>query len=181
MNEKPEDSPNAASDEERNVSGGRADVDTTDPSFWKRTTQSLGKVATTVGVASNTVANKAASVGSGAASVAAAAGTASVGIAASVASTAAAAGGTVVSKTGLGTVVGYLDAELDQRGVKRALGSAAGAVVDRLDQVTGKQLVELLEERLRMQDEYNDVLATKLAEALERIAVLEGKVRDERP
>jgi hypothetical protein len=54
-------------------------------------------------------------------------------------------------------------------------------VVDRLDQVTGKQLVELLEERLRMQDDYNDVLATKLAEALERIAALEEKLRHENP
>jgi hypothetical protein len=141
----------------------------------------MGKIATTVGAAGSTVASKAASVGSGAASVAAAAGTAGVGMAASVASTAAAAGGTVVSKTGLGTAVGYLDSTLEQRGVKQAFGSAAGAVVDRLDQVTGKQLVELLEERLRMQDEYNDVLATKLAEALERIATLEEKLRNENP
>lgn len=155
--------------------------DTKDSSIWRRTTQGMGKFATTVGAAGNTVASKAASVGSGAASVAAAAGTAGVGIATSVASTAAAAGGTVVSKTGLGTAVGYLDSTLEQRGVKQALGSAAGAVVDRLDQVTGKQLVELLEERLRMQDEYNDVLATKLAEALERINSLEEKLRNENP
>ena len=155
--------------------------DTKDSSIWRRTTQGMGKFATTVGAAGSTVASKAASVGSGAASVAAAAGTAGVGIATSVASTAAAAGGTVVSKTGLGTAVGYLDSTLEQRGVKQAFGSAAGAVVDRLDQVTGKQLVELLEERLRMQDEYNDVLATKLAEALERIASLEEKLRNENP
>ena len=82
-------------------------------------------------------------------------------MAGAVASSAVAAGGTVVEKTGLGT--------------------AAEAVVDRLDQVTGKQLVELLEERLRIQDEYNDVLATRLAEALERIASLEEKLGHEHP
>jgi hypothetical protein len=177
----PEDTTTAAADDAARTPVSEAEVGTNDSSIWRRTTQGMGKIATTVGAAGSTVASKAASVGSGAASVAAAAGTAGVGMAASVASTAAAAGGTVVSKTGLGTAVGYLDSTLEQRGVKQAFGSAAGAVVDRLDQVTGKQLVELLEERLRMQDEYNDVLATKLAEALERIATLEEKLRNENP
>lgn len=177
----PEDTTTAAADGDTPTPVSQAEVGTTDSSIWRRTTQGMGKIATTVGAAGSTVASKAASVGSGAASVAAAAGTAGVGMAASVASTAAAAGGTVVSKTGLGTAVGYLDSTLEQRGVKQAFGSAAGAVVDRLDQVTGKQLVELLEERLRMQDEYNDVLATKIAEALERIATLEEKLRNENP
>jgi len=176
-----EDTTSANADGDASALGSKAEDDTKDSSIWRRTTQGMGKIATTVGAAGSTVASKAASVGSGAASVAAAAGTAGVGMAASVASTAAAAGGTVVSKTGLGTAVGYLDSTLEQRGVKQAFGSAAGAVVDRLDQVTGKQLVELLEERLRMQDDYNDVLATKLAEALERIATLEEKLRYENP
>ena len=181
MDFEPEDTTTAAADGDARTPASQAEVGATDSSIWRRTTQGMGKIATTVGAAGSTVASKAASIGIGAASVAVAAGSAGVGIAASVASTAAATGGTVVSKTGLGTAVGYLDSTLEQRGVKQAFGSAAGAVVDRLDQVTGKQLVELLEERLRMQDEYNDVLATKLAEALERIATLEEKLRNENP
>lgn len=78
----------------------------------------------------------------------------------------------------LESAVNYLDGELDQRGVKKAIKDTGGAVVDRLDQVTGKQLVELLEAKLRVQDEYNDILATRLAEALERIAQLESRFND---
>ena len=102
--------------------------------------------------AGTTVASAAATVGGSAVSAATTVGTTSVTIAASAAKTAAAAGGHVVDKTGLGKAVDYLDGELDERGVKRAVGSAAGAVVNRLDQVTGRQLVELLESRLRLPD-----------------------------
>jgi len=79
----------------------------------------------------------------------------------------------------LDAIVRYVDVELDQRGVKEAVGKAAGAFSDKLDQVTGKQLVELLETKLRRQDEYNDILATRLAEALNRIAALEARVKNE--
>jgi hypothetical protein len=158
------DSENSPADDA--PSAGRSDRDSTDkqskePSIWRKTTQGLQAIATTVGAAGSTVASTAASVGNGTVSAIAAAGTATAGVAGAVASSAVAAGGTVVEKTGLGT--------------------AAEAVVDRLDQVTGKQLVELLEERLRIQDEYNDVLATRLAEALERIASLEEKLGHEHP
>ncbi len=71
-----------------------------------------------------------------------------------------------------------VDAELDQRGIKTAVASATSAVAGKLDEVTGKRLVELLETKLRVQDEYNDILATKLAEALDRIAKLEERVND---
>ena len=138
-----------------------ADSQSKDSSIWRKTTQGIQSIATTVGAAGSTVATTAASVGSGTVSAIAAAGTATVGMAGAVASTAVSAGGTVVEKTGLGT--------------------AAEAVVERLDQVTGKQLVELLEQRLRVQDEYNDILATRLAEALERIAALEEKVAHGHP
>ena len=79
----------------------------------------------------------------------------------------------------LDAVAKYVDVELDQRGVKQAVGKAAVAVSDKLDQVTGKQLVELLEAKLRRQDEYNDILATRLAEALNRIAALEARIKNE--
>lgn len=76
----------------------------------------------------------------------------------------------------LESAVNYLDGELDQRGVKKTIKDTSGAVVDKLDQVTGKRLVELLEAKLRVQGEYNDILATRLAEALDRIARLEARL-----
>jgi hypothetical protein len=76
----------------------------------------------------------------------------------------------------LESVVNAIDGELDQRGAKKAVKETAGAVVDKLDQVTGKRLIELLEAKLQTQDTYNDVLATRLAEALERVAKLEARV-----
>ena len=75
-----------------------------------------------------------------------------------------------------GATVDRIDAELDQRGAKQVVKGTAGAVINKLDEVTGKRLLELLEERLSIQDTYNDVLATRLAEALERIAKLEAEV-----
>ena len=48
--------------------------------------------------------------------------------------------------------------------------------MEKLDQITGKRLLELLEEKLEIQDAYNDILATRLAEALERIAKLEARI-----
>jgi hypothetical protein len=86
------------------------------------------------------------------------------------------AGGFIATKTGLDRAVDYIDDQLDESGVKHVVGSTYEAVTDRLDQVTGKQLVELLQDRLKLQDQYNDVLATRLAEALNRIAALEEKV-----
>ena len=149
-----------------------------DPTVWQRTRQGLGKAAGTVVSASAVVASTAASVGSNAASAATIVGSKSATLAANAAKTTVAAGENVVAVTGLGVAIDYLDNELNQRGVKQAIGTATGAIVDRLDQVSGKQLVELLESRLRLQDEYNNVLATRLAEALERIATLEEKLRD---
>ena len=55
----------------------------------------------------------------------------------------------------------------------------AGAVVGKLDQVTGKRLIELVEQKLKIQDAYNDVLATRLAEALKRIEKLEARSNDD--
>ncbi len=75
----------------------------------------------------------------------------------------------------LESFVKYLDGGLEQTGAKKVIKDTSGAVVGKLDQVSGKRLIELLEQKLRVQDEYNDVLATRLAEALERIAKLEAR------
>lgn len=64
---------------------------------------------------------------------------------------------------------------LDSSGVKDAVKATASVVSGKLDEVSGKRLVELLEKKLQIQDSYNDILATRLAEALDRITVLEDR------
>ena len=44
-----------------------------------------------------------------------------------------------------------------------------------MDKISGKKLLDIVEERLALQDQYNDILATKLDEALKRIEKLESK------
>jgi len=45
-----------------------------------------------------------------------------------------------------------------------------------LDSISGKAMYELVRERLELQDRYNDLLATKLQEALDRIERLEARL-----
>jgi hypothetical protein len=77
----------------------------------------------------------------------------------------------------LASAISQIDEELEKRGAKKAIADTTGALVGKLDQVTGKRLVEMLEQKLRIQDMYNDALATRLAEALERIAKLEAQYK----
>lgn len=79
----------------------------------------------------------------------------------------------------LESAVQRIDNELDERGVKKVAHETTQAVIGKLDEVTGKRLLELLEEKLRLQDAYNDVLATRLAEALARISKLEARLHDD--
>jgi hypothetical protein len=88
------------------------------------------------------------------------------------------AGAQAYAGSKLESAVQAIDNELDQRGAKLAAKQTTQAIVGRLDQVTGKRLVELLEQKLKLQDTYNDVLATRLAEALERISKLEVEVSE---
>lgn len=55
---------------------------------------------------------------------------------------------------------------------------ASRRVVDSVDVLTGAKLLEVVQEMLQAQEEYNDVLATKLDEALTRIAMLEVSIRN---
>ena len=54
--------------------------------------------------------------------------------------------------------------------------SAADSVGEGMDVVSGKKILDLVEQRLELQARYNDVLATKLQEALQRIDVLEKEI-----
>lgn len=51
---------------------------------------------------------------------------------------------------------------------------------DHLDKLSGKKILELVESRLDTQTQYNDILASKLEEALSRISVLEEKIKDKK-
>ena len=99
-------------------------------------------------------------------------------IAGDAASAAIAAGKGVYARSGLDAAVDYIGDGLEQKGVFDAIESATEAVGDKFGQITGKRLVEMLEEKLRLQDQYNDVLATRLAEALERIATVEARLNN---
>ena len=64
---------------------------------------------------------------------------------------------------------------LDENGVAEKATKAYGATQDHLDTVAGTKLLRLVEERLELQAKYNDILATKLQEALNRIEALERR------
>ena len=58
---------------------------------------------------------------------------------------------------------------------KRASSLSDGAS-DVLDEVSGKKILALVEERMVLQEKYNDLLAEKLDEALDRIQEIEKKI-----
>lgn len=62
---------------------------------------------------------------------------------------------------------------LDETGVTEKVSKAYGVTQEHLDTMTGVRLLQLAEERMELQAKYNDILATKLAEALQRIEALE--------
>ena len=67
---------------------------------------------------------------------------------------------------------------LDEKGVTEKASKAYDATQDHLDTVAGTKLLQLVEERLELQAKYNDILATKLQEAIQRIEAL-GRRTDE--
>jgi hypothetical protein len=137
------------------------------PTLLERAAGVLADAAEVLGDLGETVSEKAGDIASGGAA-----------IAGDAASAAIAAGKGVYARSGLDAAVDYIGDGLEQKGVFDAIESATEAVGDKFGQITGKRLVEMLEEKLRLQDQYNDVLATRLAEALERIATLEARLND---
>ncbi len=73
--------------------------------------------------------------------------------------------------------INHFGEQLEATGIPQRLGDAKDTIGEKLDEVTGKRLVDLLEVRLEKQDMYNDVLATRLAEALGRISQLEQEIQ----
>ncbi len=124
--------------------------------------------------------------------------TASVAGATTMSGASAAAGAVTDSATTAGKAV--TDSVAKAGGAVKDTASAAGKIVGdsvvgqtaartseevgkQLDAISGAAILKLVEERLEIQSRYNDVLATKLNEALERIEQLEragSSVNDER-
>ncbi len=69
---------------------------------------------------------------------------------------------------------------LKEKGVIDQAEKISNGVSERLDVISGAKILALVEERLDIQSRYNDILATKLEEALNRIADLESKLTPER-
>lgn len=148
-------------------------------SIWAKAKETLSEVSAQATSVGGALASKSVAVGSPVAAKAAEIGKQTYSVAGDATRTAVQAGKHAYTGSKLESALQYIDGELDQRGAKQAIKSTTGAVVDKLDQVTGKRLLELLEEKLRIQDAYNDILATRLAEALERIAKLEARIGDD--
>jgi len=139
-------------------------------SLWGKAREALGEVSTH--------ASKVAALSTAGVEKSADAGKQAVRFASQATRSAVETGKQAYTGSKLESAINYIDGELDQRGAKQAIKDTTGAVIDKLDQVSGKRLVELLEARLQVQDTYNDVLATRLAEAIDRIAKLEARFNE---
>lgn len=58
-------------------------------------------------------------------------------------------------------------------GLEAKVETVTSTASENFDIVSGAKILQLVEERLAIQEKYNDILATKLEEALQRIATLE--------
>lgn len=67
---------------------------------------------------------------------------------------------------------------LDDKGVTSKAKSVADFTEEQLDILSGSKALKLVEERLILQEKYNDILATKLDEVLNRIENLEVKLNE---
>ena len=63
--------------------------------------------------------------------------------------------------------------QFHRSGVGAATKVVTQTTSDVLDTVSGQKILDLMEERNALQDKYNDILATKLEDALRRIELLE--------
>ena len=68
-----------------------------------------------------------------------------------------------------------IDGTLEKTGVKAKAKKAKHVTTKHFDTFTGTRQYKLMQERMALQQRYNDILATKLEEALQRIERLESK------
>ena len=65
-----------------------------------------------------------------------------------------------------------------ESGAKGKVDALQSQISGKLDEISGQAMYQLVQERLAEQDRFNDLLATKLHEALERISELEKRLAD---
>jgi predicted Zn-ribbon and HTH transcriptional regulator len=85
-------------------------------------------------------------------------------------------------KDTINSTASWTKEQLEKTGITETVVTVSDTVSEEFDKISGKKILDLVEERLALQERYNDILATKLEEALQRIAALEERVRTgERP
>jgi len=65
-----------------------------------------------------------------------------------------------------------------ESGAKEKVDAFQSQISRTFDEISGEAMYQLVQERLAEQDRFNDLLATKLHEALERISKLEKQLAD---
>ena len=63
-----------------------------------------------------------------------------------------------------------------ESGAKGTVDARRSQISGKFDEISGQAMYQLVQERLAEQDRFNDLLATKLQEALERISDLEKRL-----
>jgi len=76
--------------------------------------------------------------------------------------------------------VNALNEYLEQSGITERVAVIKKGGADTVDTLTGKTVFDSVRDMLDRQAMYNDVLATRLAEALERIGQLEEQVQQQK-
>ena len=67
---------------------------------------------------------------------------------------------------------------LDDTGISSTYDKVKDGTSHQFDTISGKKILDIVEEQVALQSQYNDILATKLDEALKRIAKLEKTMED---
>ena len=81
--------------------------------------------------------------------------------------------GTKTRDIATGIQSGYLNT-----GAKGKVDAVQSQISEKLDEISGQEMYQLVQERLVEQERFNDLVATKLQEAHERIAELEKQLSD---
>lgn len=79
-------------------------------------------------------------------------------------------------KEGVSQASGVANDLLESSGIPKRLSQANQAIDEELNAISGKKVMDKLAAHIALQEQYNDVLAGKLEEALKRIEKLERKI-----
>jgi len=68
--------------------------------------------------------------------------------------------------------------EYKESGAKGKVDAVQSQISGKLDKISGQAIYQLVQERLAEQERFNDLIATKLHEALGRVSELEKRLAD---